>query len=104
MAEPTSPPAMLQIEVVYALIDEQPVVGLELSAGACVRDAVSASGLLERYPELALEETPVGIYGERVDVDTPLHDGDRVELYRPLVIDPMEARRARARNQAKNTR
>ncbi|OED38399.1 hypothetical protein AB833_19660 [Chromatiales bacterium (ex Bugula neritina AB1)] len=93
-------PNALHIEVVYALSDRQAVVSLRMTDGARVRDAVAESGILQSYPELVLNETPVGIYGVRAEYSTPLRDGDRVELYRPLLIDPMQARRARARSQA----
>jgi putative ubiquitin-RnfH superfamily antitoxin RatB of RatAB toxin-antitoxin module len=79
----------LRIEVVKALAREETVVPLELPEGATVRDALRAAGV----PEAKL----VGIFGERVGQETRLSDGDRVEVYRPLAVDPKEARRRRAR-------
>ena len=95
---------LLSIEVIYALPDEQNVIFVSLPAGSTVHDAVTHSGLLDNHwPNDNLKiipgETPVGIFGERVSYDEPLEDGDRVEIYRPLVVDPMEARRARAHSQ-----
>jgi putative ubiquitin-RnfH superfamily antitoxin RatB of RatAB toxin-antitoxin module len=70
---------------------------LSLDAGASVHDAIGASGLAGRYPELDLLRQRVGVWGRRCDPGPALADGDRVELYRPLHADPMEARRARHR-------
>lgn len=94
----------IHIEVVYAQPEDQTVHQVRLAEGATVHDALRVSGLLDKaYPDQALNVVPdvtaVGIYGERVAWDDVLMDGDRVEVYRPLVIDPMEARRARAKKQ-----
>lgn len=89
----------MNVEIVYATSDEQLIRTLELADGATVRDAVLASGFIEQFEQVALDETPVGIYGVRVTYADELQEGDRVELYRPLVVDPMEARRARAKAQ-----
>ena len=71
---------------------------LELPAPATALDAIRASGLFERHPELGLGEPLVGIWGRACAPATLLADGDRVEVYRPLTMDPNEARRLRARN------
>ena len=73
-------------------------VALELPAPATALDAVRASGLLERHPELAAAGLLIGIWGRACTPETLLADGDRVEVYRPLTRDPNEARRQRARN------
>ena len=73
-------------------------IELELPAPATAFDALRTSGLLERHPELALGEPAIGIWGRACGPDTLLADGDRVEIYRPLTMDPNEARRLRARN------
>jgi uncharacterized protein len=88
--------ARVRIEVVYALPAGEDAVALELDPGATVADAVRASGLLERHPEIDLRRHKLGIYGRVVPGQAPLRDGDRVELYRALVVDPKEARRRRA--------
>jgi len=72
-------------------------VDVELAAPATAFDAVRASGVLERCPELALDEPSIGIWGRKAGPRTLLCDGDRIELYRPLAMDPQEARRLRAR-------
>ena len=71
-------------------------VDVELPAPASAWDAVRASGVLERWPELAIGAPSVGIWGRATSAETALRDGDRVELYRPLAADPQEARRRRA--------
>ena len=79
-------------------------IALELPAPATALDAIRASGLFERHPELGLGEPLVGIWGRACAPATLLADGDRVELYRPLTMDPNEARRLRARNLRAATR
>lgn len=78
----------LRVEVVDARRDGADVVAVRLPDGATVRDALAASGM---------KGSQVGIFGRKVSIDTRLADGDRVEIYRPLAMDPKEARRRRAR-------
>jgi len=86
--------ARLRVEVVRARPQRQETIALVLEQGATVRVALQAAGM-------PLEQ-PVGIYGRRVALDTRLADGDRVELYRPLRVDPKEARRRRALNRTRS--
>jgi uncharacterized protein len=79
----------MRVEVVFALPQRADHASVELPAGATVRDALSAAGY-----DLT---NAVGIFGKRVTLDQPLAEGDRVEIYRPLAMDPKEARRLRAR-------
>ena len=88
--------ARLSVEVVYALASGEDAVTLTLAAGATAADAVRASGVLERHPEIDLGRQRLGIYGRVVAEKAPLRDGDRVEIYRPLPVDAKEARRRRA--------
>ena len=83
------------IEVVYALAGDQRVVELEVACGTTAGEAVRLSGLLERYPEIDPVTARIGIHGRVVKGDAALCDGDRVEIYRPLVADPKQARRRR---------
>ena len=87
---------MLEVIVVYALPERQFREVLNVAPGSTVRDAVLASGVLEVFSEIDLETVPVGIFSRRVDLDTQLTDGDRVEIYRRLQLSPTEARRLRA--------
>jgi putative ubiquitin-RnfH superfamily antitoxin RatB of RatAB toxin-antitoxin module len=67
-----------------------------VAAGATVLDVVRRSGLLERFAQIDLSRQAVGVWGRACPLDTPVHAGDRVEIYRPLEMDPKEARRLRA--------
>ena len=70
----------------------------QLPSGATLVEALQASGVLERHPGIELATAKVGVWGKLAALDTPLRDGDRVELYRPLMVDPKEARRLRYRS------
>ena len=86
----------IKVEVCYALPDRQELVSLMLALGATVEQAIYASGMLARYPEINLEINKVGVFARLVKLETPLREGDRVEIYRPLIADPKEIRRQRA--------
>ena len=75
--------------------------GIELPAGSSVADAINASGFLLLYPEQELGRLQVGIFGRQVALDRLLDEGDLIEIYRPLVFDPMESRRRRAQHKQK---
>ena len=87
---------MINVEIVYALPHEQALLKLKLPAGATVAEAVRASGIAEKHPEIDLAQNKLGIFGKLTKADTVLRDRDRVEIYRPLVADPKEIRRKRA--------
>ncbi|MCL2590782.1 MAG: RnfH family protein [Betaproteobacteria bacterium] len=87
----------IEIEVVYALQNYQDVIMVKMPEGATAREAVEASGLLLKYPEIELgERNKLGIYNKPARLDTVLREGDRVEIYRPLIADPKAVRRQRA--------
>ncbi len=86
----------ISVEVVLATRERQMLLALTVEEGATVADVIAASGIASRFPELDLEEMPAGIWGKAVARERTVRDGDRVELYRPLQIDPREARRQRA--------
>ncbi|MDZ7668956.1 MAG: RnfH family protein [Gammaproteobacteria bacterium] len=89
-------PDGVAVEVVYALPEAQYVERLSLPAGATVADALDAVRGRPPFDTLALEQMPAGIFGDRVERGRCLQPGDRVEVYRELIIDPREARRRRA--------
>ena len=84
----------IRVDVVYADPQKQLVRAIELAAGSTVDDAIRISGILDELPNFV--PAGIGIFGNKVARDARLRDGDRVELYRPLQIDPKEARRQRA--------
>ena len=86
----------LRIEVVFALPGRQELVTVTVNEGATVEDAIARSSLRASFPDWDLENCAVGIWGRPVGREQALQDGDRVELYRTLKIDPREARRALA--------
>ncbi len=89
-------PEMLNIEVVYALPKKQEIITVKLPEGATARQAIEASGLLAKYPEIDLAKNKLGVFAKLTKPDSALRDQDRVEIYRPLIADPKEVRKQRA--------
>lgn len=89
---------LICVEVVYALPERQQLLTMEVPAGLSLREVVKRSGLDQQFPGLDLAQVPLGIYGKAVTKpDTQVaEDGDRIELYRPLIADPKAARKNRA--------
>ena len=85
----------IAVEVVFAKPGEQVLEQLHVPVDATV-EAVRRSGILERFPEIDLTSNKVGIFGKATQLSATLHDGDRIEIYRPLIADPKEARKKRA--------
>ena len=94
---------MIAVQVCYAGLAAHSLLALELAPGASVRQAIRASGVLDLHPEIDLAQCRVGVFGKLKELDAPLHARDRVEIYRPLQADPMEARRRRAEKHARAT-
>jgi uncharacterized protein len=90
---------LLNVEVVYALPDRQKVISLRVAEGTTVFDAVQQSGIAGYFPGLDIERATLGVFGkvEASPKTRPLNDGERVEIYRPLIIDPKDNRKARAK-------
>ena len=88
---------LIEVEVVYALPRTQTVVTLKVPVGTTVRDAIDRSGIAVRPAGGDWNTVAVGICGKRTSLATLLHEHDRVEVYRPLIADPKQARRRRAR-------
>lgn len=93
-------PETLSISVVYSPEPRETCeIALKIPSGATVREAIKASGLQARFPELSLESGSVGVWGRKVPLDQALQDRDRVEIWRPLTVDPKVARRERFNKQ-----
>lgn len=86
----------IHVEVVYALKHDACLLVLDVPRGSTLREAISYSGILKRFPEIDLSINPVGVFSQPRKPDDIVQDGDRIEIYRPLQIDPKEARRLRA--------
>ena len=93
-------PPFLQVEVAYATPARQRIVKIRVPQGTTAAQAIEVSGIARDFPE-ALSRPGVGIFGRRVAEDYVLKEGDRVEIYRPLLVDPKEARRRNARKEPK---
>lgn len=86
----------ISVYVAYALPEHQDLVCVQLPANSTVEQAINKSLILQKYSDIDLNDIEVGIYGKIVQTTQLLHDQDRVEIYRPLAMDPMHARRMRA--------
>lgn len=84
------------VEVAYALPKEQLIVPISVSEGTTAEQAIKASGILAKFPEIDLAVNKIGIFGKLTKLDMPLRHLDRVEIYRPLIADPKEVRKQRA--------
>jgi len=88
---------MINIEVAYALPDKQWLVALKVPVGTTALEAIKLSNILQLCPEIDLSQLKVGIFSKFIALDTVLQDHDRIEIYRPLIIDPMLKRIIRAK-------
>ena len=87
---------LLRVEVVYALPERQMLIALEVEEGTTAMQAIERSGILGRFPQADPVRDGIGVFGKIVPLDALLREGDRVEIYRPLIADPKHARRKRA--------
>lgn len=90
----------IKVEVVYALPEKQYLLNVRLAQGSTVEQAIAASGILELRTDIDLAKNKVGIFSRPVKLADAVNDGDRVEIYRPLIADPKELRRQRAEKAA----
>jgi putative ubiquitin-RnfH superfamily antitoxin RatB of RatAB toxin-antitoxin module len=91
-----NPHSMIQIEVAYAAPERQVLLSLSVPAGTTVAEGIEQSAIQDEFPELKIDLKAVGIFSRKVPIDQVLREGDRIEIYRPLIVDPKEARRQRA--------
>ncbi len=88
---------LITVEVAYAEAERQELLRLEVRLGTTLAEAVMSSGICERFKGVDMSEGNVGIFGQIKSPDTVLKPGDRVEIYRPMICDPKEVRRQRAK-------
>jgi len=86
----------LQVEVAYALPEQQVILTVSVPSGTNVEETIKRSGILERFPEIDLSQNKVGVFSKLTKLDALLRNKDRIEIYRPLIADPKEVRRKRA--------
>jgi putative ubiquitin-RnfH superfamily antitoxin RatB of RatAB toxin-antitoxin module len=102
---PESESGVLRVEVAYAEPGAQFLQALTLPEGATIAAALAASELSRRFPALDLALAKLGVFSRPATPATRLRDGDRVEVYRPLLANPKAVRRERAeRNRVKPAR
>ncbi len=85
-----------RIEVAYATPQRQLILECEVEADTAPREAVRQSGIVQHFPEIDVDACDLGVFGKAVAADYKLVEGDRIEIYRPLIADPKEIRRQRA--------
>ncbi|MFB9886529.1 RnfH family protein [Balneatrix alpica] len=92
------PAKLISVEVAYALPHDQMIIPLQVEEGCTLYQAVQQSGITDYYPEIDPDNAPMGIFGKAVrnPKQQALREGERVEIYRPLLIDPKQARANRA--------
>ena len=89
-------PEEIMVEVAYALPEEQVIISIKVPTKSDVKQAIKKSGIQKKFPNIDLSKNNVGIFGKKTTLDHPLKDRDRIEIYRPLILDPKEMRRKRA--------
>ena len=89
-------PEEILVEVAYALPEEQVIISIKVPTKFNVKQAIEKSGIQKKFPSIDLSKNKVGIFGKKTKLDHLLKDRDRIEIYRPLILDPKEMRRKRA--------
>ncbi|MFZ6766135.1 RnfH family protein [Undibacterium sp. Di26W] len=92
--------ASMLVQVCYASTSTVSLLEVQVDTQATLTQVIQQSGIIQRHPEIDVGVFKVGVFGKLKPLDAHLHPGDRVEIYRPLLADPMEARRRRAKKQA----
>ncbi|NCF61574.1 MAG: RnfH family protein [Gammaproteobacteria bacterium] len=89
--------ATIRVEVAYATPEKQVLLAVEVPSGCTAGEAIDLSGIRDEFPEMELNPRSIGIFSKKTSIEKVLEDGDRVEIYRPLIADPKEQRKQRAR-------
>ncbi|MCE3238030.1 MAG: pasI [Gammaproteobacteria bacterium] len=85
----------ITVEVAYAIPELQRILSIQIEEGSTIQSAIERSGILQLFPDINLNKQPVGVFSSLRKLTDKVQHGDRVEIYRPLVIDPKEARKQR---------
>lgn len=86
----------ITVEVAYALPNQQIIIPIQVEEGSNAEAAILASGILQKFADIDLQTQKIGIFGKLSQLDAPLRHLDRIEIYRPLIADPKQARKQRA--------
>ena len=89
-------PNEILIEVAFALPQKQMIIPIKVKIGTTAEEAIIASGIIKKFPEIDLKINQIGIFGKLTQLDHVMRERDRIEIYRPLIADPKEIRRQRA--------
>ena len=89
-------PDEILVEIAYALPEEQVILSIKVPTIFNVQQAIEKSGIQKKFPSIDLSKNKVGIFGKKTTLNHLLKDRDRIEIYRPLILDPKEMRRKRA--------
>jgi putative ubiquitin-RnfH superfamily antitoxin RatB of RatAB toxin-antitoxin module len=87
----------IMVEVAYATLKLQRIIAIQVDEGCTIKEAIDCSGILKLFPEIDLTKQKVGIFSRQKNLMDLLQPDDRVEIYRPLIMDPKEARKKRAK-------
>lgn len=88
---------LIHVEVAYASVKQQQVIAIEVPEGSTIEMAIQQSGILMLFPEIDLTKQKLGVFSKPRHLLDIVKEGDRIEIYRPLIIEPKEARRKKAR-------
>jgi len=86
----------ITVEVAYALPESQVIIPVKVNTDMTIEEIIKHSGILDNYPDIDLAQNKVGVFGKLTKLTSTLREGDRIEIYRPLIADPKEVRRQRA--------
>lgn len=92
--------SLINIEVIYASKEQQLLLTLQVPAGSTIMQAIELSGIRTHFPEINLDKQKVGVFSKKRELIDVVQAGERIEIYRPLTIDPKDARRAKAKKKA----
>ncbi len=95
---------MITIEVAYATPDKQVIRTLSVGEGTTVAEGIEQSAIRDEFPELQMDTGMVGLFSRKVGQDHVLKEGDRIEIYRALLVDPKEARRLKAKSEERKSK
>lgn len=88
---------LISVEVAYATPAAQEIIALQVEEGSTIETVIDRSGILEIFTEIDLTHQKIGIFSKLKKLTDKVKEGDRIEIYRPLLIDPKDARRKRAK-------